>query len=129
MKKSNLQERMQSEGMGRVEFVEGYDAPTYTEIYEDEEKSEEIDLEKSKDQIKGGLADKLSIEQIADKHGVSVKSIKKQIKKGTKVEMEHTDDPTKAAEIARDHVYEIKDYYTRLAKMEDEAKKENKEDE
>ena len=90
-------------------------------------KSEEVDIEKAKDQIKGGLADKLSIEQIAEKHGVSVKSINKQIKKGIKVEMEHTDDKDKAAEIAKDHLTEDPKYYTRLAKMEDEAKKENKE--
>ena len=118
MKKSNLQERMQSEGTGNVKYVKGCKKPTYTEIYEDEEKSEEIDLEKAKDQIKGGLADKLSIEQIADKHGVPVKSIKKQIKLGKKVEMEHTDDPKKAEEIARDHVSESKSYYTLLKKME-----------
>jgi len=95
-------------------------------IKKDTQKSEEIDLEKAKDHIKGGLSDNMTIEQIADKHGVSIKKITKQIKKGVKVEMEHTDDPTKAAEIARDHVYEIKDYYSRLAKMEDEANKENK---
>lgn len=92
----------------------------------DTQKSEETNLEKAKDQIEGGLADKLSIEQIAEKHGVSVKKITKQIKKGVKVEMEHTDDPTKAAEIAKDHLTEDPKYYTRLAKMEDEAKKENK---
>ena len=92
----------------------------------DTQKSDESDIEKSKDQIKGGLADKLSIEQIAEKHGVSVKSINKQIKKEIKVEMEHTDDKDKAAEIAKDHLTEDPKYYTRLAKMEDEAKKENK---
>lgn len=92
-------------------------------------KSEEIDLEKAKDQIKGGLADNLSIEQIAEKHGVSVKSIKKQIKVGKKVEMEHVNDKGKAEEISKDHLTEDPKYYTRLAKMEDEAKKENKKDE
>lgn len=100
----------------------------YEKVKKDTQKSEESDIEKAKDQIKGGLADKLSIEQIADKHGVSVKSIKKQIKKGIKVEMEHTDDPKKAKEISKDHLTEDPKYYTRLAKMEDEAKKENKED-
>ena len=43
--------------------------------------------------------------------------------------MEHTDDKDKAAEIAKDHLTEDPKYYTRLAKMEDEAKKENKKDE
>ena len=95
----------------------------------DTQKSDESDIEKAKDHIKGGLSDNLSIEQIAEKHGVSVKSIKKQIKLGKKIEMEHTDDPNKAKEIARDHIYEFYDYYTRLEKMENEAKKENKENE
>lgn len=101
----------------------------YYEDKKETQKSEEVDIEKAKDHIKGGLSDNLSIEQIAEKHGVSVKKITKQIKKGVKVEMEHTDDKQVALEIARDHICEFSDYYTRLEKMENEAKKENKEDE
>jgi hypothetical protein len=41
---------------------------------------------------------------------------------GQKVEMEHTDNPEIARIIAKDHLTEIKNYYTRLKKMEDEAK-------
>ena len=41
---------------------------------------------------------------------------------GIKVEMEHTTDPEVAKKIALDHLSEIPDYYTRLAKMEKEAK-------
>ena len=44
-----------------------------------------------------------------------------QLKMGIKVEMEHTSDPLIAKRIALDHLTEIKDYYTRLAKMEKEA--------
>lgn len=47
-----------------------------------------------------------------------------QIKMGMGVEKEHTDDPELAKEIVMDHLVEIPDYYTRLKKMEDEAKKE-----
>lgn len=43
---------------------------------------------------------------------------------GIKIEMEHTDDPDVAKSIAKDHLMEIKDYYTRLLKMEEEAKNE-----
>lgn len=83
------------------------------------------DIQKSEtDNIKGGKADNLTIQDIADKHKVSIEEIKKQFKQGIEVEMEHTDDPAKAAEICRDHLFEFPDYYTRLAKMEDEAKKE-----
>ena len=77
------------------------------------------------DKIKGGFADKVSAEDIAKKHKVSVKDIEAQIKMGRKVEMEHVDDEKLAEEIALDHLYEIPDYYTRLDKMEKEAKKEN----
>ena len=48
---------------------------------------------------------------------------------GIKVEMEHVDDESLAREIALDHLFEIPDYYTRLDKMEKEAKKDMKEKE
>lgn len=47
-----------------------------------------------------------------------------QLLKGRKVEMEHTDDKQLAHAIAKDHLSEIPDYYDRLAKMEESAKKE-----
>lgn len=46
-----------------------------------------------------------------------------QLKRGIEVEKEHTDDPEIAKKIALDHLAEISDYYTRLDKMEKEAKK------
>ena len=46
-----------------------------------------------------------------------------QIKMGLEVEKEHTDSPAIAQQIAKDHLAEFPDYYTRLKKMEDEAKK------
>lgn len=61
-----------------------------------------------------------SVEQIAKKHGVNVKVIKKQLKHGIKVEMEHTTDKKVAEEIALDHLAELPDYYTRLKKVEKE---------
>lgn len=79
--------------------------------------SEETDL------IAGGKADKLSVEDIAKKHKVSVESIKQQIEKGKKVEMEHTKDEKMAEEIAMDHLDEMPDYYDRLTKMEKNAEK------
>ena len=68
--------------------------------------------------LKGGKADKLSLKQIADKFDVSIETIKSQIQKGIKVEMEHTDNKEKATEIATDHVSEFPDYYDRLSKAE-----------
>lgn len=44
-----------------------------------------------------------------------------QLKMGIEVEQEHTDDLEIAKQIAKAHLFEIPDYYTRLAKMEQEA--------
>lgn len=57
-------------------------------------------------------------EKIAKKHGVSVESIKSQVKMGIKVEHEHTTDDKQAEKIALDHLDEIPDYYTKLNRME-----------
>lgn len=46
----------------------------------------------------------------------------KELAMGIKVETEHTDDSDLAQRIALDHLAEIPDYYTRLDKMEKEAK-------
>jgi hypothetical protein len=73
--------------------------------------------------LKGGKADKLTPEDIAKKFKVSISRIHAQIRKGIKVEMEHTNDREKAKEIATDHVSEFADYYDRLNKMEDKADK------
>ena len=70
------------------------------------------DEEPHVDQIEGGLADNANATDFCPI----------QISKGIKVEMEHTDDPHKALEIAMDHLTEIPDYYDRLEAMEAEAK-------
>ena len=51
-----------------------------------------------------------------------------QLKMGIKVEMEHTDDKEVAEKIARDHLNEVADYYTKLKEVEkaDEDKPLNK---
>lgn len=46
----------------------------------------------------------------------------RQLAMGIQIEMEHTDNPDTAKAIAKAHLLEISDYYTRLAKMEQEAK-------
>jgi hypothetical protein len=47
----------------------------------------------------------------------------KELKRGIEVEMEHTNDPDIALSIAKDHLSELKNYYTLLDKMEEEGKK------
>ena len=71
-----------------------------------------------KDVIKGGLADKLTLEDIAKKHKVSIEDLKKELAKGIEVESEHTSDKNIAKEIAMDHLAESPTYYTDLAKIE-----------
>lgn len=69
----------------------------------------------SADKIPGGLADKKLPKDFDAK----------QLAKGIKVEMEHTDDKDLAREIAMDHLTEIPDYYDRLEVMEKNASLEN----
>jgi hypothetical protein len=57
-------------------------------------------------------------EQIAKKHKVPVSKIEGQLKKGVKVEKEHTKDVELAGIIASQHLDELPDYYDRLAKIE-----------
>jgi hypothetical protein len=69
----------------------------------------------AKDKIPGGFADK-----------TKQKFDPKQLAKGVKVEMEHTDDKELAREIARDHLTEFPNYYDALDEMEEKLKKEKK---
>lgn len=78
--------------------------------------------------FKENLSRNMTVEEIAKKHKVPVEEIEKQVEIGIKVEKEHTDNEEEAKRIALDHLFEIADYYDRLTKMEDEAKKELKED-
>jgi hypothetical protein len=63
---------------------------------------------KSNDLIPGGLAEGKTNSDFDPES----------LKEGIKVEMEHTDDPKVAAEIARDHLTEDKDYYVKLRTIE-----------
>jgi len=61
-----------------------------------------------KDRLSGGLADKL----------VPLDFNPEALAKGIRVEMEHTNDPKMAREIAMDHLAEDPKYYHKLEKME-----------
>ena len=64
-----------------------------------------------------------TVEQIAKKHRLDVSFIQKQLDMGEPIEHEHTQDHELARNIALQHLDEIPDYYTRLKKMEADAKK------
>lgn len=78
------------------------------------------------EKLKGGLSDNKTIEDIAKKHDKKgyyhiddmISSLKKELNKGIKIEMEHTKDKKRAKEIAMDHLWEHPNYYTRLKKIE-----------
>ena len=55
-----------------------------------------------------------TISQIAKMHDVSPAVIKKEVKKGKKVEQEHGKPPKEAKKIAMDHEVENPKYYTKL---------------
>ena len=67
-----------------------------------------------------------TVEQIAKKHRLDVSFIQKQLDMGEPIEHEHTKDHELARDIALQHLDEIPDYYTRLKKMEKDAKKHHK---
>lgn len=70
--------------------------------------------------LAGILLDKrtLTPEQLATLHNVPVSLIEEQLKKGIKIEQEHTSHLDVAREIALDHLKEFPDYYDRLEKAE-----------
>lgn len=57
----------------------------------------------------------------AMKKGMDFEVDEKEVKMGMEVEKEHTDNPVIAYRIAMDHLAEMPDYYTKLAKMESEG--------
>lgn len=58
------------------------------------------------------------LDTLARKHDVDIGMLEDQLKKGIKVELEHTNDRATAREIALDHLAEFPDYYDRLARAE-----------
>jgi len=72
------------------------------------------------DEIKDLIGKKTpSLKDIEKKSKVPDEKIEAQLKKGTKVEREHTNSDAEAREIARDHLDEFPDYYDRLEKAEE----------
>jgi len=71
------------------------------------------------DVVPGGLAKGLTLNDIAEKHGVSVDMMVAEFKKGIAVEMEHTTDREVAKEITLDHLFEDPKYYDKLKKVEE----------
>jgi hypothetical protein len=69
------------------------------------------------EQTFNGLAKGKTVEDLARKHKVSIEHINSQLKKGIKIEHEHTKNDTTARTIAMDHLFEDPEYYTKLSKL------------
>jgi hypothetical protein len=88
-------------------------AARMTSTYKGKAKKNEGDV------VPGGLAKGLTLNDIAEKHGVSVDMMVAEFKKGIAVEMEHTTNREVAKEITLDHLFEDPKYYDKLKKVEE----------
>lgn len=82
------------------------------------DKNVDDDRRKHEEYIPGGLASRKTLKDIAIHHDVPLETLFKQLKKGVKVEMEHTTDELIAIEIAKDHLMEDPVYYDKLEVIE-----------
>lgn len=91
-----------------------------------------IDNMNENEKLKGGESDNLTLLDLAKKHAYDdskdstnkdeikkmLESLKQQLNRGIKIEMEHTDNEFEAKEIAMDHLSEDPTYYSKLKKIE-----------
>ena len=78
----------------------------------------------NEDEIPGGLADGMTLKDLAKHQNTDIETLINQMEKGVNVEMEHTSDISIATEIAMDHIYEDLHYYDKLEDMESKPHKE-----
>lgn len=99
----------------------GKNIKTYNDLYNILPKKLDEDI-KNPDKIPGGMAKGKSLQDIVNKHKKSYKYLKNQLKKGIKIELEHTTSKKVALEIALDHLWEDPQYYIKLSKIEEMSK-------
>lgn len=104
------------------------DPKTYKKL-DDAKDDDKVDYSKVKPTSEKDLNDfvktQISFEDAIGKHERVNPDIfdQKQLSLGKKIEHEHTSKTKEAVEIAKDHLSEIPDYYTRLMRMEKNAEK------
>jgi len=82
-------------------------------------------IQKIAEELKGGVADEKKPEDIAPDKEKETQEVQKEVLEGASVEMEHTEDPKAAMEVASDHIEEYpagEEYYEDLKEMEESAK-------
>lgn len=103
-----------------MDFLKGNPSPPDADIHAFSDK-EKINTHKFEAYIYDILGSILGAGRAKEKGFEEKDADSNELKMGIKVEMEHTTNPLIAKRIALDHLAEVKDYYTRLAKMEKEA--------
>lgn len=104
----------------------GFEAPLFSEPKKNNlfQPGTETKLTKPKggpvneDEIPGGLADGMTLKDLAKHHDTTIDELIDKVSDGINVEMEHTSSVPIALEIALDHIYEDLDYYNKLEKIE-----------
>ena len=116
---------------GTVYFLTGkiIPSPSYSSIKEllanvkwdsmEERRRFNESINEGEDNIPGGLAKGMTLNDIAEKHGVSVDILVAEFKKGIQTEMEHTTDREVAKEITMDHLFEDPQKNTKLATVDE----------
>ncbi len=61
-----------------------------------------------------GLSQEMSLENIAKKHNVDIKELKKELEMGIEVEKEHFKDAKMQRKTAMDHLAENPKYYSKM---------------
>ena len=103
-----------------IKVFEKYENPSDDLIHKIAEKIG-MDKHKFEEEIYKTLHNFVKFRPGKHRHIDASKYDAEQMKVGINIEKEHTDCPLIAAEITKDHLAEIPDYYTRLIRMEKEA--------
>ena len=90
---------------------------------------DEDDMQERVNRLMGVFVEFLANGRANEKNVVEADVDPEELKIGVEVEFEHTTNKETAQRIAMDHLAELKDYYTRLKKMEEEGRAEGTEKE
>lgn len=113
-----LEDKIGNEEKDIPAWIQGHITSAYEYLKQANDNFHELE-ESNSELFKGGIADGMSAQDLADHHDLPLQDIELALSAGQKVEMEHTNDKDKAYEIAKDHIYEDPKYYEKLAKIEE----------
>lgn len=113
-----LEEKIGNEEKDIPAWIQAHITSAYEYLKQANDNFHELE-ESNTEFFKGGIANGMSAQDLADHHKLPLQDIESALSAGQKVEMEHTNDKDKAYEIAKDHIYEDPKYYEKLAKIEE----------